>query len=302
MSTKWCTAAPLHYYPSDNGLVVNLSHGVVLRSVPDWLKVKPVMDRLDTDQRDDLVNEIRYVLIAEYQADSLGDPDTDWHGKKPRSKQDRAVELIQAANLALWLAKPSLMGFDFVIHANFLDNLWQWRGQFKVSELSPLARDVANELSKEDFRVGSELHAALLALPRDGAVWVAVRTLWQALTINPWEVRYPLLWIALEALFGPTDHKEITYRLSQRIAFFLSSSREEAKELFKAARSGYAWRSRVVHGMHLKKLSEESSQDIIYKSEDFVRKALNRILRDNELVSVFSSTRREQYLDDLTFT
>ncbi len=302
MSTKWCAIAPLHYSADDDNLLVELSDGVFLQPVPEWLKEKPILDILSRHQREDLINNIRFVLMTEYEADSLGDLDPEWRGRKPKSKQDRAVELIQVANLALWLAKPSLMCFDLVIHADCPDNEWQWRALSEVSNLSPLRRDVGNQLLEEDFRVARELHSALLSLPRDGAVWIAARTLWQALTVELWEIRYPLLWVVLEALFGPKDPKETTYRLSQRIAFFLSSSRKEAKELFKTAHSGYAWRSRVVHGMHLKKLSEESSQGLIYTSEDFVRKALNRILRDNELVSVFSSTRREQYLDDLTFT
>ena len=107
----------------------------------------------------------------------------------------------------------------------------------------------------------------------------------------------------------PKDNKikyediEIAYRISQRISFFLSSDRKEAKELFKAAKNSYRWRSKIAHGMRLDKCEQKESAQILYNTEDFVRRSLNKILNNAELVRIFSNNKeREEYLDNLVFS
>src|SRR5262249_40706002 len=63
-----------------------------------------------------------------------------------------------------------------------------------------------------------------------------IRTVWAGLQTNTVEIRYSLLWIALEALFGPEDGGEITHRLSQRIAFFLKTENPATREMFRTAK------------------------------------------------------------------
>ena len=75
--------------------VVHLGRGVILHHVPDWLKEERIIKHLDDYHREQLMHEAKFVLMGEYDADSLGDPDPEWQGQKPRSKQDRAIELIQ---------------------------------------------------------------------------------------------------------------------------------------------------------------------------------------------------------------
>lgn len=50
-------------------------------------------------------------------------------------------------------------------------------------------------------------------------------------------------------MFGAEDGREITYRLSQRIAFFLASNQAEARQLFKEVKKAYSFRSKVAHGV-----------------------------------------------------
>lgn len=311
---KWCTlaricffdptTAPVDYWDDykNHDKPITLGHGVIFRLAPDWFKEKQISEALTEDQRDKLIGGKSFVLMLEYAADSLGDPDPEWRGKKPRSKQVRALELIQLANIALWLAKPSSIGFDLLIHADCPSTSWSWRQIQEFPPLAPHFNDVGNRLTKDDVESARNLHLSLSALPRDGAIWVAVGTLWKSLLESQWEIRYVLLWIVMEALFGPEDTREATYRLSQRVAFFLASDREEAREIFKDARANYTWRSRVVHGMRLAKLSENEARQILYRTEEFVRKSLNRLLSDQKLIQTFSGKDRESYLDNLAFS
>ncbi len=311
---KWCTIAsidffdptvpPVDYWDNHENLnkPIGLGHNVIFRLVPDWLKEEQILKALTEEERNNLIGGKRFVLMLEYTADSLGDPDPELRGKKPRSKQVRALELIQLANIALWLAKPSSISFNLVIHADCPTTNWSWRQIQKCPPLLPHHNDSGNRLTRSDVESAQNLHLALYDLPRDGAIWVAVGTLWKSLLESQWEIRYVLLWIAMEALFGPDDARETTYRLSQRVAFFLATDKEEAQKFFEDARTNYGWRSKVVHGMRLSKLSDNESRQILHRTEEFVRKTLNRLLNDPKLIQIFSGKNRESYLDNLPFS
>ena len=116
--------------------------------------------------------------------------------------------------------------------------------------------------------------------------------------MNMEPIRYALFWIGLEALFGPEDAREITYRLSQRVAFFLSENRKETKQLFATAKKGYGFRSKIVHGRWKE---DKNSEQLMAETESMVRRSLVRILRDPEFTKTFSERGRERFLDDLVF-
>jgi hypothetical protein len=106
--------------------------------------------------------------------------------------------------------------------------------------------------------------------------------------------------MALEALFGPEDSGEITHKLSERIAYFVSSTPLEREELFKRAKKGYRLRSKVAHGCRLSDKTVEESPVYLLWTEDVVRRAITKILGDPALISKFLGDSREDYLRKLT--
>ena len=126
----------------------------------------------------------------------------------------------------------------------------------------------------------------------------AVRATWAGLQMNIEAIRFALFWIAVEALFGPEDGREITFRLSQRLAFFLSNERSEARSLFALAKKGYAFRSKIVHGRWKE---DPDSETRMAEAEDLVCSSLVRILQDQTLTERFAGRTRESFLDDLVF-
>lgn len=300
MPTKWCTIAPLRYW---GNLVVpfNLANKVVLSPTPNWVREEEITKNVGLADRDVLEHN-QYTLMREYEADSFGEPDPDWHKKPPRSKQSTAHEAIQLADFALWLAKPSSIGFSLVIHADDQTGAWRWRHVQRCDQLLPHTMDEGRMIQKDDLDLARKLHLGLSNLERDGsAVWIAARTLWNALIQDEWPVRYLLLWIVLEALYGTTDPRETTYRLAQRLAFFLSPDRVRAQTLFQDAKAGYTWRSRVVHGMRLQKLAPEKSSELMYAAERFARESLLKILVSADLMKSFRGSERETFLDSLLY-
>lgn len=283
----------------------NFGQGVAFCPLPDWLNEEQILGKLSYGQRQELLR-LSFAFIAEYQADAPNTLDSGWTGHTPKSKQAHAIELIHLANLALWLAQPSVIGFEILIHANRLDaDRWNLRQLRNFHPLIPLARYSRARLGKNDFEVARELYLALTSLKRlsrEGVVWTAIHALRQALTEQTAVIRYLLLWVAMEGLFGPEDAREVTFRLSQRAAFFLANDRREARELFSIVKTGYGWRSKVVHGMRLSKLPKKNSEQIMSEAEDLLRRSLKRLLNDLQLVQIFEGKNRERYLDDLVFS
>lgn len=105
----------------------------------------------------------------------------------------------------------------------------------------------------------------------------------------------------MESLFGPEDGREITFRLSQRVALFLESDKEKAQKLFSEVKNSYSWRSKVVHGLRLSKLKEDESYQLLVGLEQLVRRSFLEVLRDDATARIFDGESREKYLDSMPF-
>src|SRR5215813_6659433 len=174
MLTEWCTLAPVSFFgfppyippPLNLEKPFDLGCGVMLGLIQYWAKEGNIQQDLSLHQRG-RINQGTYALSVEYQADSLGDRDLEWKGERPRSKQERALEGITLANLALWIAQPSGLGLDFMIHAEKRGREWSLRQSSVLSELIPHGQDQNAWLNLSDLRLARELTEALTALPRD---------------------------------------------------------------------------------------------------------------------------------------
>lgn len=129
--------------------------------------------------------------------------------------------------------------------------LREWRPQYPVQFCE---EDRSTILERENFYRAKQLNDNLIRLKRSGPIWISVRSLWEALTATvEWPIRYLVFWIVLEALFGSSDGREVTYRLSQRLASFAAKDKSKRLEYSKMIRKSYDWRSKIVHGMRLSK-------------------------------------------------
>jgi hypothetical protein len=123
--------------------------------------------------------------------------------------------------------------------------------------------------------------------------------LYRGLTESMWEGRYLWQWIVLEALFGPDDPQETTHRLAQRIAIFLKEDLDSRKTYFQRAKEAYGWRSKLVHGAKLSRLTTEKSKSLTIFTEEVVRGAFHKILLSDQLADVLGGKSRDSYLEDL---
>ena len=295
---KWYTVVPLHNLYLTGDVQFAFSDGLVLTNLPSWVKTDSMVNELHPQERSAIV-EASHCFLVEYEAQAFGSPDPEWKGDQPRSIQESKQDLVVLANLALWLRRPSAACFVFAIHG---PKFGKSPVAQRIDRPSPLLchpRDEETVLSPEDVELARGLHASLVQLPQDHSVRTAVHATWAALQMNMREIRYLLLWIALEALYGPEDAREITFRLAQRMALFLAEDTSEARKIFAAAKKGYRFRSKVAHG----RWKQEPTADLqIAEAETFVRQSLLKILGDSQLTATFRGKGRETYLDDLVFS
>ena len=304
MTDKWLTCAPVMDYWDKSGSIrqsLEFANGVKLESLPDWVKTEKALKFIGWSRRQSISKFALIGFTIQYEAGSLGDPDTDWKGTKPRSKQEKAIEQILLANLSIWIAKPSKFSYDTILHFDRPGDPESIRQSISTFGLVPHHFDADTELSAEDFDTAIAVHNSICSLHRDGNLWTASRLLWRALSERMWEARFLLLWVVMEALFGPTDPREITYRLSQRVAFFLGQNRDEIEQLFNNTKALYSLRSKTVHGARLSKLPEDRSAQVLYDVEKLARKSISKILLDDRLIKKFDGKKRDEFLDNRMF-
>jgi hypothetical protein len=299
MTQYYTTAIPIHNVELSPSTSFEFSGGLRLEAMPEWVVGQQMLDGLSRHDRE-AINEAIHALVMTYPAEALGSPDPDWKGQRPKSIQETKYETGLMANFALWLAKGSPACFSLVLHARHYGDERSLQRIERCSELLCHPSDVETRISDADVPRAIALHTALLQVQvvRDTSAWTAFRAAWAGLQMNIESVRCLLFWVALEALFGPEDGREITFRLAQRVGFFLGATREEARQLFETAKAGYGFRSKIVHG-HWKQ--DPMATQRMAEAENLFRRAYTRILETPGFVETFSTKKREAFLDGLAF-
>lgn len=293
-------ATNCRFDPSPISKPFELAAGVYIEPVPEWVNNEDAFEHLSWRQREDIV-KAQVAFSVRYSADALGSPDPDWKGSRPMSVQAYADEKFALAALALWLVKPSNLSCGIVLHFNEEGDPHSIRRAAELNAILINEGESENVITRDDLQAGGKLLAALLALPRDNALWTTIYMTLLALRERRWELRYLLQWVALEALLGSESPNETTFRLSQRIGLFLGKNSAERRTMFKSAREGYGWRSKIAHGGRLGKLKGEQSAALSATTEDILRRAFVKVLADPNLIEVFCGSGRENFLEELAF-
>jgi len=299
------TVVPLHNLKLPPGTSIPFADVFVLRDIPDWLrKDQQILNSLSRHERESVL-QAHHALVAEYPASAIGEPDPDWRGKDRKSIQETKFESAILANLAMWLRQPSsvcfTVGFDALCWPD-PDRSEPLPIAQQIQRQDPLhchPNDVGNIVEPTHLTKSAEIYTALLSVPRGNPVWEALRAVWAALASYSADRRYPFFWIGLEALFGASNPNEISYKLCQRIAFFLAKTPEDARSLFKRARNCYNTRSKIIHG----RWEHDPAIDLVMAdTEAIVRTALRHLLDDPRMLQTFISKRRDEFLEDWVFS
>jgi hypothetical protein len=293
---SWCTIIPLVDLYAALKTPVCFANGLLLTPMPDLLRQDQWTERLSAADRKTLEG-LQYAFVAEYEIPRQEGVDPSSEDSRTRLIQKAKHEIAELANFALWLARPSPVCFELIFDAP------RRRGGLHVSSIDKQSRilchprDRGGLLSDADLDAARDLHCSLCALPKASAVLTAVHASWSALKIEREEVRYLLLWVALEALFVPEDARTPADLLAQRIGHFLSSEPRAASELSKSAFRAYSLKCSIAYGLATERADLVGC---IYETESLLRRALRKILLSQDLMKQFSnSTNRTALLSGL---
>jgi hypothetical protein len=214
-------------------------------------------------------------------------------------EHEKAQSELQVATTLLWIVRRTSFGFNKFILAEEDPTGWTWREISSHEEAAPLRSYLNVDIESSDFAEAYALWDVYRQATVDGTVRTALNALSLARIQRSWPLRFLTLWLALEGLFGPTDARETTFRLCQRIALFISGKGEAAVKLFGRVNESYRWRSKAVHGLRLQKLNDRKSEELLEEAEALVQESLKKILSDESLAEIFDSNAREAYLDNL---
>lgn len=307
MPEPWLTIVPIHNLwrlPDGFQLPYQFNDRTFLQPMPEWLLTKESEDTVDLLRpklKEALGRDVPYCITVEYQADALGSPDPNWKGDRPRAIQEAAIQDARNVLLAFWLVRQTSVHFRIAAHVANHSSEPIVRQIAKYDPQCPLPSYVDDPYDADEIGQIRSLANALDRLSIQGTLRTAVHAVMRAQTEREWTLRFLIFWLVMESLFGPEDAREITFRLSQRVAMFLSRDASTARQLFSQVKASYAWRSKVVHGLRLAKLSEAESSDQIIQLESVVRQSLVKILSSDSLTATFDGRTREKYLDDLVF-
>lgn len=296
-----CTVALNAWFDdADSVNLTDLGCGLVLERLPDWIKDDESLRLLSWTDREH-IRDASWCISTTYAANALGSPDPHWKGKKPRGIQDSINERFSLLSVALWLVKPSCLTCGPVLHFSEKGESKSFRQYASLRPVLITEQENDNQLTLEEFTKSKALFETIMTLKRDSTCWLSIRMLIRALTESMWEARFLWQWIVLESLFGPDSPGETTHRLSQRIALYLGSRPSKRAESFKAAKDAYSWRSKLVHGSKLFKLTVDKSQDLTRFTESTLRASITTILSNNDQIDLFNSKNRDNFLDSLAF-
>lgn len=302
----WIALAPVTAYHPDLPVGVTLPYPltehVQLVETPLWLLGSETLKFFNFNDREQLLNHVYYCLAISYESDALGSPDDWWKGPDRTTKQNTANDRLHAVQVSLWLQRPTGWAFHHILHAQGTDNDWVMRQLTEDHHFVPLPAYESERLTVDDLVRAGPILQQLETFNEPSTLRAATQVLRRALTENGWALRYVTLWIILESLFGPDNPSETTYRLSQRVGFFLGATANEAKQIAESVRESYKWRSKIVHGLRLSKLDADKSMSLLLQLESFVRRSLVTILHSAPLVAAFNGRDREVFLEELPYS
>jgi hypothetical protein len=293
--------------PSDIGPyagILDLGNGVTLGSIPAWLRAA----EMETEEQPNLhwpyiaaiTGYPMFVLVHRYEADApYSEPDPAWPNSADNMTKARAAnDRLMVANLTAWLVQPkTTLRFGTVLHVEQrADGQLRIRHHLHPAQFRPEPdRPGVATLTEEHFVEIRTLNETIGSLTRQGPLWTALRSLWRALTEGWFHNRYMLLWIALEALFGPKGRADVTRRLTRNLSLFLARDAEQQAALWTRATQDYDRRSGIAHGEG-GRVEQAEWVELILRAEDWLRLALVRIVQDPALRATFSETSRRQAL------
>jgi len=121
MTVMAFTVVPLHNVSLPLGTRVPFGDDLVFQDTPEWVKADKAFLKYLAQHDKQSVLDSKHAFVAEYDANSIGEPDpeqrTVTNGEKQLTVQEAKTRLAALGNLAIWLRQPSPLCFTVSLHA-----------------------------------------------------------------------------------------------------------------------------------------------------------------------------------------
>ena len=215
--------------------------------------------------------------------------------------EDPAITFL----IALRLIKPCAAGFKMMFHTPALSEGFPFDfSEYQMIGFRGGGSQVIQKFNEEEIWEAKTLFLKLLGLLKNEYHY---RRIFNTLRYFDLGYRSPnvdsrviFFMIALEVLYKPS-HGKITRVIAQRLSAFLGKNREERKTLLERAYEMMNFKARLTHGdMTYFDISRPERIQIVLEEEEVLRRTLQKIFRDDELIETFSSLKkREVYFNTL---
>lgn len=225
------------------------------------------------------------------------------HLSEPEAESKKKVRKIV---LGIQLLKVVMTAPEFIIHTQGED--YRVVDALKTNERAFLTEteSVSPELfSTDDIEKLKVLWLRICNIyDRDGGKFNRITNALEffrvGLSMLAWQLRFAMFIIALESIYS-TSNVEVTYSLSQRLAWFLGKNYAERLAYFEKAKKCYRIRSQIVHGDTVHGDLRKEVDGLMVDLEKMARSTLLKILLDDQLVDVFlDNNKLKDYFSALT--
>ena len=208
------------------------------------------------------------------------------------------TDYVERLCLAFWLVGPTRIYPDHVLHIVMGGSDWLLVQHLVHDPHVALPSDAPTTLDEQRIAHAKRLALAMATIERRSLLDLVQRISMLAIREATWEVRMGILWMAIESLLGSDDPGELTRTLAQRGSVLLETTAESRRARYRAIKSAYKQRSKVVHG-RVNETDQEKLTAALSDSEALLRSVLLRVLEDPAMVSTFNSKGRDSWLDGL---
>jgi hypothetical protein len=305
VAALWHVVAPIYRdFPLEDGLLeesFDLGHGVALQPRPAWFGAEAIPTWLGYFEKR-RVEEAGILLTVERRSEPPGPG-------REQEESDRST--LRSAEIAVWIASGIRLRHDLTILVEppGADGKRRFKSWTVLPSVGPsvMREDPLTAAHLRDARALLDVLSRLGEGERRGPLWVAVRMAALASDQHHADIAFTLMWVGLEALFGPEDPGETAHQIAERIALVLESEPSAARSLYQAVKKSYSRRSKVIHGRADGLLKKDTEKEREQAREEFIqtrlwlRRAICRIALDEKTREVFAGRGRDDFLAELAF-
>ncbi len=211
---------------------------------------------------------------------------------------DIYLRLLKVFSLSLWNVKDNAVDFDFGFLEYPISNIYNLTSNYysginstaygltKVTNFSKKELDTAIELMLDYYEIQEKEKIQTHFNSKSSNLSISNLFIQTARESHDLAYKIRQYCSYFETILS-TDSSELTHKLSERVALFLSDDKDNRTKIFRDIKNAYKIRSQIVHGAGLKEKSIKDLDIIANKCDRYVRKINNKIFSTEEFQIMF---------------